>query len=477
MLETLLPPRERYPPETGGSPLRESRIVTSSELHLSGRQSLAAPLSARVSSAHHHIEGHGTPAVSSARGPAEKRSARVPPNRLQSLDEFIASEGPTVSAGMRPLVSEKSEAPQLREIVNKLLGLDKDATLNEETTGGRHVRLNVRWKKVEKKLDEVQDGGLMKNFASENLGSMLRRIRKEWDAWEESGLGEAMDAEKFAYMSQLAAIERYCKDLSASSEDQGAMETDRVGTGKIQGSELAERQGGSEWNVEGGPGAADQSSASLDRRRRRIDRLEADEAAKHVAKFKAVARLRAALVAYQTSREERRERLQEKLSAMNHPISIRRRKSKLSLGTPRRTSTEDQSQYQHAWYRDLLCRLQDNKLNLPRVAHYVFDCVKQVLDCHEEFGHDLYFAMLEQIEDCEYTRVIAGLVVNMIGGISNVTTQDLVLWFEQHRGAVPPAVAELLEEHSDEDKHEAAGPHTVGVERNSRGITFITDAS
>jgi len=43
-------------------------------------------------------------------------------------------------------------------------------------------------------------------------------------------------------------------------------------------------------------------------------------------------------------------------------------------------------------------------------------------------------------------------------------------------------VAELLEEHSDDEEHEepeveAVGPHTAGFERNGRGITFITDNS
>lgn len=293
----------------------------------------------------------------------------------------------------------------------------------------------------------MQDRGLLKNFASENLGSIERRLKKEWEAWDESGLGEAMDADKFAYMARLFTIERYCRDLSTSSEDKGVTETDRIGTTN----EIAERPGGSEWNAESGPGTVDQGSASVDRRRRRADRLEADEAAKHVAKFKAVARLRAALFAYQASREERRERLTEKLQTMNHPISFRRRNSKLSSGTPMRT--EDRCQSQHAWYRDLLCRLHDDKQNLPRVAHYIFDCIRQVLEW-KEFGQDNYFAMLEQIEDHEYSRVIAGLVVNMIGGIGDVTTQDLVVWFEQHRGAVPPFVAELLEEHSDEEEHE-----------------------
>merc|ERR1712039_254296 len=80
---------------------------------------------------------------------------------------------------------------------------------------------------------------------------------------------------------------------------------------------------------------------------------------------------------------------------------------------------------------------------MPPVGYFIFDYVKQVLEKGEEFQRERYFAMLEQIQNPEFTKTIAGLVASMTRGIDGVSTQDLLAWFSWFRGEVPRSFQEL----------------------------------
>merc|ERR1712232_1460259 len=131
---------------------------------------------------------------------------------------------------------------------------------------------------------------------------------------------------------------------------------------------------------------------------------------------------------------------------------------------------------QYLWYRDLWTSVKGDKRDLPKVAHFIFDFLKQVLEHGEEFQKDMYFAMLEQIDNWEFTGVIASLIVNMIAGIENLTNQDIIEWFRQNRGDVPEPIVELAGK-QDATSAPAVGPAVAslpgGVEAdNGKSITF-----
>merc|ERR1711879_182294 len=116
---------------------------------------------------------------------------------------------------------------------------------------------------------------------------------------------------------------------------------------------------------------------------------------------------------------------------------------------------------------------------MPNVAHFIFDCVKQVLEYGEIFTAQTYFAMLDQIDNAEYTSVVASLVVNMVKELQGVTVDDVVEWFFDKRGSVPSEIMKLVEEEKSESPI-ASVPNvkTIGntpvVTDDVAGVTFVT---
>merc|ERR1712032_1318109 len=107
------------------------------------------------------------------------------------------------------------------------------------------------------------------------------------------------------------------------------------------------------------------------------------------------------------------------------------------------------------------------KKDLPAVAHFMLDFVKQVLEYGEEFSRERYFAMLEQIGNFEFTKVLASIVLNMMPGIEGVTTQDLMAWFERVRGDVPKPIRELVE---------SQGNNNTGSTRDTGGESPVLES-
>jgi len=141
---------------------------------------------------------------------------------------------------------------------------------------------------------------------------------------------------------------------------------------------------------------------------------------------------------------------------------------------------QERMMQQYLWYRSLWSLVQSDKRDLPPVAHFIFDFVKQVLEYGEIFRAEMYWAMLDKIEAFEYTPVISSLIVNMVREIDGVTVEALVEWFGAVLGCVPLNVSKVLEELS--DLGDATGaPLTTGVRKQtggsdmSRGTTFVTE--
>lgn len=157
--------------------------------------------------------------------------------------------------------------------------------------------------------------------------------------------------------------------------------------------------------------------------------------------------LQLALATYQASRDSNRDHLLESLRLMDddRPNRVRRRlKLESASAATRGGGGEDRVRRQVELHRELLQRAQSDKGPLDGVVHWMLDSLKHVLECGEEFRKETFFAMLERIEDCEFSRLVSAIVVKMAEGI-DVTPEELVARFQQDRGAVPPRVRELLE--------------------------------
>lgn len=156
--------------------------------------------------------------------------------------------------------------------------------------------------------------------------------------------------------------------------------------------------------------------------------------------------LQLALATYQSSRDSSRDHLLESLRLMDddRPNRVRRRLKLESAPTAERSSgSEDRVRRQVELHRDLLHLAQSHKGSLDGVVHWMLDSLKHVLECGEEFRKETFFAMLERVEDFEFSRLVSAIVVNMAQGI-DVTPEELAGWLRQALGAVPPRVGELL---------------------------------
>jgi len=375
------------------------------------------------------------------------------PIRLPSLANFIAKSEPAMGGR-----SERGENSHIREMINELLGLDKDKILKLDTLATQDASGGVRRGKLD----------------------MKRKIEKQLDvAW----------VDKARLKSLLASHERRPEDLPAPGQP---------GSGAAGASDAP------------GAAGAEEASAGHDggnRRKREWTEAEETEAySKFVALLREpdpaispLARLQSTLAGYQETRDKNKGHLQSALYSMDADRlnSLKRRAQHLQLasdGPDAKTSCalmrleserdmltqhiQDRMKKQYLWYRDLWHHVRGDKRDLPKVAHFIFDFVKQVLEYGEVFQKEMYFAMLEQIDNYEFSAVIASLVVNMIAGIEGVTMHDIIGWFRQHRGEVPPAVAELTgKEKAGPDLGEASdmgSPSARGKSKQS--LTFVTEA-
>lgn len=280
---------------------------------------------------------------------------------------------------------------------------------------------------------------------------------------------------------------------------------------RVTGANAVDASGGAagtERPTDGGGEAGD--------RRRQRDLVEteeivvhAEEAEEAVARTRvyllksaeAVTQLRSALNAYQALRECKKDELLNTTHAMDveRPNLLRwkaanmqewvtsdwKKSSSVSPTRGAESEGEERMQRQHQWYRDLLTRVQGDR-RLPSVMHFIFDFVKQVLEYGEEFRKDMYFTMLQHIEDSEFSTAVSNLVVNMIRGIEDLNTQDLVIWFEQNRGGVPQHIRELLECKTGTELAEvvdsgmrvstvSGGEPTSRKSDHPRSLTFVTE--
>jgi len=367
------------------------------------------------------------------------------PIRLPSLAIFIAQSEPAMGGR-----SEKGENSLVRQKINELLGLAPDHVLkmdNQATTGPRG-RIDMK-RKIEKQLD----------VAWVDRAQLRKMITGAPGGPAEEGKVEA---------------EKNMSDAPAAEEAAGGHE----------GGARRKR----EWTME----------------------EEAEAYAKFVALLREpdptispVGRLRTTLQSYQESRDANRDDLQSALYSMDADRlnSLKRRAQHLqlrSVGPDAQMSCElmnlqaehdmlrqhiqDRMKKQYLWYRDLWHHVRGDKRDLPKVAHFIFDFVKQVLEYGEEFKQEMYFAMLEQIDNFEFTAVIASLVVNMTAGIEGMSNQDIVEWFRRNRGEVPAAVAELTGKEKD---HPGKSGNELGDVTETEGrskstkksLSFVTEVS
>mmetsp|Transcript_23429 Transcript_23429/g.54558 ORF Transcript_23429/g.54558 Transcript_23429/m.54558 type:complete len:736 (+) Transcript_23429:88-2295(+) len=347
-----------------------------------------------------------------------KMRPRPLPIRLPSLADFIAKTEPTVDGR----ANRDSEGSQLRELIDELLGLkpeDRGRTLKisqEELMGPRRGRWDFR-RKIEKQLDMAwQDRVAYKRFTTANPGN--------------------------------------------NDEGKG---TD------------------TEWNP---AGAADPSNdpeagnAGYEAGRRRRTWTEEEEAVAYSkvvsmlqetdSSVDPVSRLKSTLKAYQASRDTQRGQLMNALHSMevDRLRALHRRaqyfqprcdgpvSNALAACALMRIEGEKDMlnrlldagmQKQYLWYRDLWYHVQSEKrdLSMSNVAFFIFDFVKEVLEHGVSFSKDMLFLMLSQIDNSEFTALIASLIVFMAKSLG-VSSEELLQWFKTNRGATPTEIESAL---------------------------------
>mmetsp|Transcript_143312 Transcript_143312/g.260777 ORF Transcript_143312/g.260777 Transcript_143312/m.260777 type:complete len:716 (+) Transcript_143312:193-2340(+) len=383
------------------------------------------------------------------------------PIRLPSLANWIAKSEPAMGGR-----SERGENSHIREMINELLGLDREKVLKlpqEELGMQRRGRTDFK-RKIEKQLD----------VAWENRSVLKKLITANPGANAEEGKGAEPD-----------------NRATGSADAPGATGAEEVAGG---GHEGADRRRKREWT----------------------ESEEAEAYAKFVALLREpdptispVARLRSTLHSYQESRDKHRGNLQSALYSMDADRlnSLRRRAAHLQPKSDGPTADaksacalmrleaerdmlqqhiQEKMKKQYLWYKELWQNVRGDKRDLPMVAHFIFDFVKQVLEYGEEFKKEMYFAMLEQIENFEFTDVIARVVVSMVKGIDGVSTNDLVEWFRKNRSHENPPVPASVEELTGRQDYTAKAStselgdvdlagETRASGKNVKGSSFITE--
>merc|ERR1712039_112649 len=198
-----------------------------------------------------------------------------------------------------------------------------------------------------------------------------------------------------------------------------------------------------------------------------------------------VARLRTALLAYQSTRQQKCSTLEKALQTKDGPRgSSQKRGAKGHRGAARGADGDagERLHKQLRWYYDLLVQLHEASQDPPKVAYFILDFVRQVLEHGEEFQKDMFIAMLEQIDNIEFTKVISSLVINVVRGIEGMTVQNLVAWFENNRGDVPKHVTEQERAESSRSMRGSELPDVPMTARASvagsvgkRTLTFVTE--
>jgi len=514
MLDCLMPHRERYPPTprdqrvksvftssscssseiVSDGPLSDNRTIKSGALSARAvletkRGTVAAPTSPFLGSQQARAPKHSPrqPATASnfrrdlAASSSPEKRPRPFPIQLPSLADYIASSGGPVPGMLLGGRNERDEVRQ-REQINELFGLPKNTLLKlsqEERDGPRRGRTDIK-RRIEKQLDTV--------WGDRSFWKRCNTVPRDLDVQELRRRCHGDDV-------KLATVDRFLRELTSLHEEArgGKEEAERA-----VGSMAADASGG----AAGAERPTDGGGEGGDRRRQweeDEDVAHPEEAEEAVVRTRnhlrrsadAVAQLRSALNAYQALRDEKKDELLNTTLTMDkeRPNLLRWKAAnmqewvksdwkKTTKGSPTQgaeSEGEERMQRQHQWYRDLLTRVQGDR-RLPSVVHFIFDFIRQVLEYGEEFRKDLYYVMLREIEDSECTKVVSNLVVNMIRGIDDLTTQDLVTWFEQNRGGLPRHIKELLECKSGTELTDVEeSPGGDSGKQISRTLTFVTE--
>eukprot|EP00397_Hematodinium_sp_SG-2012_P021534 GEMP01022255.1.p1 GENE.GEMP01022255.1~~GEMP01022255.1.p1 ORF type:complete len:615 (+),score=152.90 GEMP01022255.1:201-2045(+) len=104
------------------------------------------------------------------------------------------------------------------------------------------------------------------------------------------------------------------------------------------------------------------------------------------------------------------------------------------------------------WYRDLLreVRRSDDRRNRHHpVIHFMFDYIRKVLEYGMVFQRQMLFNMLDVVENEEFTMPVSDLVCRIIQGVDQVKLADVLTWFKENRGQVPPKFSEAIGQQDD----------------------------
>jgi len=349
--------------------------------------------------------------------PVQSESRPRPlPVRLPSLADFIASSETSAAMGTK----ERNEGARRIEIINELFGLEAALKTTSTQDDNRRWHADVRVR-ISNRLEDRSSDPIKKWIKEDGLETKRAGVRLKGVLNEEG-----------------------VEDVKASSGDVARGADENSGQ---EGGRRARR----EWTE-------DEEAAAY---RKVVELLQEPDPA-----VCPVARLRETMLAYQDTSDRYHGDLQSSLCSkdLERPNSLRMRAAHLqplpsSRATDPKTSStlmrleaekdmlqrhlKDEILQQYLWYRNLLHLVQPFRKELPRVAHFMFDFVKQVLEHGELFRRDMFFRMIGHIENFEFTELISRLIVSMVGGIDELTMSDVTKWFRENRAEVPACFAEV----------------------------------
>lgn len=369
---------------------------------------------------------------------------RSMPVQLPTLDEFIASSGPTLG-DRGGGATAGGERAKVREAANELLGMDRHKALKltqEELTSKRKINFK---RKIEKQLDVAWTDKLF--YRRMDVANVKEFSPDEPGRWaggpeEQNGLAGAGGA---AGAGGVGGGDAAPPSGGVAGEEGGVVAAAGVGSGRRKRGEPAKV-----------PTQEEEASAY-----EKVEQMlrEPDPG------ISPVGRLRTTLAQYQASRDRHRGYLEATLSALetDRLDSLKRRAVHLQPCSEDaqsccalmrveaekdmlRLHLDEGMKRQYLWYRSLWTYVQSDKREMKEnnVAHFIFDFVRKVLEHGKAFRSDMYFAMLGEIEDYEFSFVISSLVVSMINEIEGATHEAILQWFFDNRGSVPSHVADRI---------------------------------
>lgn len=485
LISRFMPSREQYPPEAGQATSRGDKKAKNKFAFDTGGSDTSTPHNQKTgqggrASSTPPAKNPKTPPKQVVRPPDSARQGHAPPREATVPPERTARSGLQLPAAGHKLPSLSEVASTDHKDVGELLrfpesaaGLDKGrpaqvATEDLSASGcARRGRADIR-RNIEKKLDSAwKDKAFWKKITAPPLSAQELRNRYQGDE------------------ASLASVERYLRDLSAGP--QSAQETNGAGAEQERNVAAAGGNADATGGVNGGAerapadGAGMENVAAYSKGAAQMREQDSENSS--------VARLRSALLAYQSTRNQEREALEKTLQSKDVTRGgTQRRGTKGAKGATRGPDGEavermERLQKQLRWYYDLLLQLHEVSQDPPKVAHFILDFVRQVLEYGEEFQKDMFNAMLEQIDNTEFTKVVSSLIINMVRGIDGMTLQDLVAWFDQNRSEIPKYILEheraesrsLRSSELPDVSFSARASLGGSVGKTPRTLTFVTE--